>query len=94
MVAITALGQKVRELRVLRGITQQRLAERAEVGHSLIVALESGRRRYVSEQDVERLAKGLGVRSDDLWRLIPGGRQRGRYIPIAEAPTSRSVEAA
>ncbi len=88
------LGQKVKELRVSRGLTQQRLAEKAGVGHSLIAALESGRRKYMSAQEVERLATGLEVPSDDLWRLIPGGKQSVRYIPIAGATAGRKGEAA
>ncbi len=79
---MTALGQKVKELRVMKGITQQRLAEKAGVGHSLIAALESGRRKYVSPQDVERLAEGLELPVDELWKLIPGGKSEQRYIPI------------
>ncbi len=79
---MTPLGQKVKELRVARGMTQQRLAEKADVGHSLISALESGRRKYVSPGDIERLAKGLDVRPDELWKLIPGGKSEQRYIPI------------
>jgi transcriptional regulator with XRE-family HTH domain len=79
---MTALGQKVKELRVSKGMTQQRLAEKAEVGHSLITALESGRRRYVSASDVERLAKALDVSMNELWKTIPGGKSDARYIPI------------
>lgn len=79
---MTALGQKVRELRVTRGMTQQRLAEEAGVSHSLISALESGRRRYVSIEDVERLAKGLDVSSEEMWKQVPGGKREQRYIPL------------
>ncbi len=79
---MTALGQKVKELRVSKGMTQQRLAEKAEVSHSLISALESGRRKYVSAQDIERLAKALDIHSNDLWKLVPGGKSEQRYIPI------------
>jgi len=60
-------------------MTQQRLAEKAEVSHSLISALESGRRKYVSAQDIERLAKALDISSNDLWRLVPGGKSEQRY---------------
>jgi len=56
---------------VARGMTQQRLAERAEVGHSLVAALESGRRRYVSAEDVEQLARGLDIPAEDLWEADP-----------------------
>ncbi|RJP46444.1 MAG: XRE family transcriptional regulator [Armatimonadetes bacterium] len=82
---MSALGQKVKELRETnKGLTQQRLAEKARVGHPLISALESGRRKYISAEDVERLARGLDVQPDELWKLIPGGKSEARYILIAE----------
>jgi len=84
MKTMTPLGQKVKELRIAKGMTQQRLAEKAEATHSLISALESGRRKYVSAGDVERLASGLDMPSDELWKLIPGGRSDQRYISITE----------
>ncbi len=79
---MSALGQKVRELRVLKGMTQQGVAEKAGVSHSLVTALEGGRRKYVSPQDIERLAVGLDVPEEQLWKLIPGGRSTMRYIAI------------
>ncbi len=85
---MTALGQKVKELRVAKGMTQQRLAEKADVSHSLISALESGRRKYVSAQDIERLAKALEVPENDLWKLVPGGKSEQRYIPITASGQS------
>lgn len=90
---MTSLGKKVKELRVSKGMTQQRLAEKADVSHSLISALESGRRKYVSSEDVERLAKGLDTRSDELWRLIPGGRSEQRYISITGTGTTGRMAA-
>ena len=82
---MTALGQKVKEMRVTRGMTQQRLAEKAEVSHSLISALESGRRKYVSAQDIERLARALDIPANDLWKLVPGGKSEQRYISITSS---------
>ncbi len=91
---MTALGQKVKEMRVSKGMTQQRLAEKADVSHSLISALESGRRKYVSADDVERLAKGLDIRPDELWKLIPGGKSEQRYIPITGTGQSGMAKSA
>ncbi|HEX2986863.1 MAG TPA: helix-turn-helix transcriptional regulator [Chloroflexota bacterium] len=91
---MTALGQKVKELRVSKGMTQQRLAEKAEVSHSLISALESGRRKYVSAQDIERLAKALDVPANDFWKLVPGGKSEQRYIPITGTGRSEMAKSA
>jgi transcriptional regulator with XRE-family HTH domain len=91
---MTALGEKVKKLRVGKRTTQQGLAEAAEVGHSLITSLESGRRRYVSSEDVRRLAKGLNVRPAELWRTIPGGEREARYILIIGFGAGEVSEAA
>ncbi len=85
---MTSLGQKVKELRVARGMTQQRLAEKCALPHSLISALESGRRKYVTKSDVEGLAKGLGISDDELWRTVPGGKSEQRYISIEHTGSS------
>ncbi len=91
---MTELGQKVKELRVAKGMTQQRLAEKADVSHSLISALESGRRRYVSAYDVEQLAQALEVSADELWKTIPGGKSEQRYIPITATGRSDMAKSA
>ncbi len=91
---MTSLGQKVKELRVAKGMTQQRLAEKAGVSHSLISALESGRRKYVTKSDVEGLAKGLGVSDNELWRTVPGGRSEQRYISIEQTGSATGRKAA
>jgi transcriptional regulator with XRE-family HTH domain len=88
---MTALGQKIRELRTAKGMTQQRLAEKADVSHSLISALESGRRKYVSAPEIDRVAAALELGADDLWRLIPGGRSDARYIPITESRQGKTA---
>lgn len=90
---MTKLGQKVKELRVSKGMTQQRLAEKAEVSHSLISALESGRRKYVSAQDIERLAKAVDISANDLWKMVPGGKSDQRYIPIMSAGSEMAKSA-
>ncbi len=91
---MSELGQTVKKLRVLKGMTQLSLAERAGVSHSLISALESGRRKYVSAEDVERLARGLDVPSNDLWKLIPGGRREARYLAITGVAASERPKVA
>lgn len=91
---MTPLGQRVKELRVAKGMTQQRLAEKAGVSHSLISALESGRRKYVSSPDVEGLARGLGVSADEIWKQVPGGKSDQRYISIVGSNGKQTRKAA
>ncbi len=80
---MTPLGQKVKELRIAQGLTQLGLAERSALSHSLVTALETGRRSYVTARDVEQLAVGLAVAEEDLWGLIPGGKTDKRYIKLS-----------
>jgi transcriptional regulator with XRE-family HTH domain len=91
---MTRLGQKIRELRMSKGMTQQRLAEKADVSHSLISALESGRRKYVSAPEIDRVAEALELSADSLWKLVPGGRSEARYIPITEPEEQGSSRSA
>jgi len=53
------VGARIRERRIMLGLTQQQLAERAETTQSAIARLESGRTSPSFEQ-VERLLKLCG----------------------------------
>ena len=61
---ILALNVKV--LRSLRGLTQEELAETADMKRTQISALERGH-RGVQMETIDRLAKALGV---DPWELL------------------------
>jgi transcriptional regulator with XRE-family HTH domain len=64
-VAIVAFGQRLRELRTERGVSQEDIAYRAGVHPTAIGRLEAGRRdpRLTT---ILRLARGLGVKSEAL----------------------------
>ncbi len=80
---MTPLAQKVRELRQSKRMTSLAVAERGELSFSLITQLETGRRKYLTADDIERLAVALDVPVEELWGLIPGGRSERRWIPIS-----------
>ncbi len=82
---MSQLGERVKELRLQQHLTQLGVAEKGGFSMSLISALETGRRKYVTPQDVEQLAMGLGVPDDELWEQIPGGRREERYISLRTA---------
>lgn len=63
---LTALGQRIREVRQTRGYSQEALALRAGVDRTYVSSLERGKRN-VSALIVRRLAKALAVRPRDLW---------------------------
>lgn len=59
------LGSKIRDIRTKRGLTQEELAHRADLGYSYINQIENGRRNP-SMDAVSRIAKALGVKVKDL----------------------------
>jgi transcriptional regulator with XRE-family HTH domain len=62
-----AFGQRVRELRLARGISQEKLAERAGLHRTYVSSLERGQRN-VGLDNVHALARALGVDAADLFR--------------------------
>lgn len=53
-------GKKIRDLRQTKGITQDKLAERADVSLSYIAMIEGGKRNLTLDF-IEKIAKGLDV---------------------------------
>lgn len=65
-------GNRVRELRQMRGLTQQKLAERLSVSLSYVSKVENERLNvgdYPSERFVHRLADALDCDEDELLLL-------------------------
>jgi transcriptional regulator with XRE-family HTH domain len=59
------LGQKVRKARLKADLTQEELAEKSGLHRTYIAGIETGRRN-ISVKNLEKIAKALGVRSNDL----------------------------
>ncbi|MGW4770282.1 helix-turn-helix domain-containing protein [Nocardia sp. NPDC004278] len=60
------IGQRVRAIRARRGISQQVLADRAELSRGAIAKYENGERPVDSRRTLHALAAGLGVTIGDL----------------------------
>lgn len=60
------LGQKLKELRKQKGLSQEKLANMAEIDRTYLPTIEKGERN-VSIEVVERLAKALDVKVKDLF---------------------------
>ena len=67
---VDAVGRRVRQLRTQAGMTQERLAERAEISVSFLSMIERGERSPHLET-LEKLANGLEVPVDVLFRHDP-----------------------
>ena len=60
------LGLKIKELRKAKGLSQEKLANLAEIDRTYLPTIEKGERN-VSIEVVEKLAKALGVKIKDLF---------------------------
>jgi len=66
---LTALGNKVRDLRTKLDLSQEALAERCDFDRTYISLIERGQRNP-SFTNLIRLSKGLGVSVSDLTKEI------------------------
>jgi transcriptional regulator with XRE-family HTH domain len=67
--ALTAFGLAVRRTREAKGLTQEKLAERADLDSTYISGIERGVRN-ASLLSLVRVAKGLGVSLSELCKGV------------------------
>lgn len=60
-----ALGEKIREIRLKKELTQEELAHRADLDFSYMNQIENGKRNP-SMEAINSIAKALGVKAKDL----------------------------
>ncbi|MDD5427626.1 MAG: helix-turn-helix transcriptional regulator [Candidatus Omnitrophica bacterium] len=60
------LAKKIRELRIKKGLSQEKLARLADISYNTIVKIESGESRNPTFQTMAGIAKALGVSMDQL----------------------------
>lgn len=80
MSASGEIGYQLRRLRRLRGLTQEELADRADVSRDLVAKLEQGRRHTARITSLASLARALDV---ELSALVE------RATPMLEIKTAR-----
>ena len=71
------LGANIKIYRKARGLSQEKLAEKAETATNYISAIEAGR-RFPSVEMMERLATVLGVDTPELFSMKPIQYDRAR----------------
>lgn len=68
------LGARVRQLRKIKGWTQEVLAEKADMDYKYLGAIERGEKN-LTLTNVEKIAKGLGIEAYQLFIFSLKGRQ-------------------
>lgn len=58
------LGDKLRSLRKIRGLTQEELGKRVGVTGAYIAMIENGQRKEVSQKIIDRFSQVLGIRKE------------------------------
>lgn len=69
---LKAVGAQIRSLRKARKLSQEQLAERADLHYTMIGSVERGERNITLE-NLSKIAKGLGVPMRELFP--PDGKQ-------------------
>ncbi len=62
------IGDKIKQIRNKKGLTQDALAQKAELPYTTLTKIESNVITKPTIQTVVKIAKGLGVSIDDLMK--------------------------
>jgi tetratricopeptide (TPR) repeat protein len=89
MAAAGTFGVRLKKLRVMRGMTQQALAD-PNYTHAYVSSLEAGRRQP-SQEAVEHFATQLDVEADELMTGRPAGLEPSLEIRLHEARVAASA---
>ena len=67
MMVAKKFGDRIRSLRLKKGLSQEKLALSIEMDRTYYASVESGKRN-ISIKNIEKIAKGLGVSIEDLFK--------------------------
>ncbi len=88
-VLLIALGQRVRELRMKRGFSQEAFADHCGVHRTFIGKIERGETN-LSFQNLAKMAQGLGI---TVAKLVEGIEQRAGKIRAGQPDKGRGKPA-
>ena len=60
-------GERIKELRVSKGLSQEKFALSIDMDRTYYASVESGKRN-ISLNNIEKIAKGLGVSLEELFQ--------------------------
>ena len=91
---LRAVGAHIRSLRKARKLSQEQLAERADLHYTMIGAVERGERNITLE-NLAKIAKGLGVPIRDLFpkesHHTESAKELVALLAIADQSTSELI---
>lgn len=61
------LGQRIKEIRISKGISQEKFALSIDMDRTYYASVESGKRN-ISLINIEKIAKGLGLTLEELFK--------------------------
>lgn len=62
-------GERIRELRNIRGLSQEKFALSIDMDRSYYASVESGKRN-ISIKNIDKIACGLGISLEELFRGV------------------------
>lgn len=87
---LKAVGAQVRSLRKARKLSQEQLAERADLHYTMIGAVERGKRNITLE-NLAKIAKGLGVPVRTLFPLESKHNDAAKELAVLLAMVDQST---
>jgi transcriptional regulator with XRE-family HTH domain len=85
-VTVRLLAERLRQLRYRQGLTQEQFAEAAGISYKFYQQIESGRKKQLWLETVERLAVGFGL---EAWQLL--GPDVPAQIKVVCSPVTEKV---
>ena len=67
----TKLGERIKQIRLSKGISQEKFALSIEMDRTYYASVESGKRN-ISIINIEKIANGLGISLEELFKGIWG----------------------
>ena len=91
---LKAVGSHIRSLRKARKLSQEQLAERADLHYSMVGSVERGERNITLE-NLAKIAKGLGVPLRDLFpaesQQAESAKELVALLAVADQSTSELI---
>ena len=89
---LRSVGAQIRTFRKAQGISQEKLAERADLHFTYVGGVERGERN-ISLENLSRIAKALGMEIRDLFPVKDPKHDRvGELITILKCKDGKTVE--